>query len=376
MNRTNTSPLAIAMWDFSWLERRWSGAGYEDWGRSLDELAERGYNAVRIDAFPHLLAAGASRSWRLLPTWNQEAWGATEPVDVRVQPELIKFMTACRDRGLAVAFSSWFRKDTQDIRMRLDTAEKFANAWIQTLQSVKDAGLADVLYYVDLANEWPIPVWTPFLYTDGASARLASRADPRIARFRQEAVALVRAAHPEFRYTVSNATELTGAPAEDVSDLDLLEVHVWMSHEEVSTFAAQIDYEIWRSAFNPQAYVPLSGPAEALYRLSPQHWQQLLHEQVLATADWSRRAGRPLATTECWSIVNYKDGPGRDWGWIKELCAAGVHMAADTGRWEALATSNFCGPQFVGMWRDVDWHRNLTDHIKKSPIDSELVASS
>jgi len=44
------------MWDFSWLERRWPGAGYEDWDKVLDELAERGYNAVRIDAYPHLIA--------------------------------------------------------------------------------------------------------------------------------------------------------------------------------------------------------------------------------------------------------------------------------------------------------------------------------
>lgn len=46
------------MWDFSWLERRWPGAGYENWDLALDELCERGYNAVRIDAYPHLLAAG------------------------------------------------------------------------------------------------------------------------------------------------------------------------------------------------------------------------------------------------------------------------------------------------------------------------------
>jgi hypothetical protein len=29
-------PLAITMWDFSWIERRWPGAGYEDWDDVLD----------------------------------------------------------------------------------------------------------------------------------------------------------------------------------------------------------------------------------------------------------------------------------------------------------------------------------------------------
>ena len=31
-------PLAITMWDFSWLERRWPGAGYDDWDLALDGL--------------------------------------------------------------------------------------------------------------------------------------------------------------------------------------------------------------------------------------------------------------------------------------------------------------------------------------------------
>ncbi|MFN5560701.1 MAG: cellulase-like family protein, partial [Opitutaceae bacterium] len=41
-------PIGIAMWDFSWLERRWPGAGYEDWDIAVGELADRGYDAVRI----------------------------------------------------------------------------------------------------------------------------------------------------------------------------------------------------------------------------------------------------------------------------------------------------------------------------------------
>ena len=55
-------PLAITMWDFSWLERRWPGAGYEDWDAALDGLAERGYDAVRIDAYPHLVSVPTRRA--------------------------------------------------------------------------------------------------------------------------------------------------------------------------------------------------------------------------------------------------------------------------------------------------------------------------
>ena len=70
------SPRAITMWDFSWLERRWPGAGYEDWDQVLDELSERGYNAIRIDAYPHLIAENPMKKWLLKEVWNQQEYGA------------------------------------------------------------------------------------------------------------------------------------------------------------------------------------------------------------------------------------------------------------------------------------------------------------
>lgn len=81
----------------------------------------------------------------------------------------------------------------------------------------------------------------------------------------------------------------------------------------------------------------------------------------------------PLITTECWGIVDLKDWPLLKWDVIKELGEIGVKTAANTGQWAAIATSNFCGPQFAGMWRDVEWHRKLTDIIKSSPINAELM---
>ena len=68
-------PLAITMWEFSWLERRWPGAGYEDWDQALSELVERGYDAIRIDAFPHLVYNDPEKEYLLLPHWSVQDWG-------------------------------------------------------------------------------------------------------------------------------------------------------------------------------------------------------------------------------------------------------------------------------------------------------------
>jgi len=76
--------------------------------------------------------------------------------------------------------------------------------------------------------------------------------------------------------------------------------------------------------------------------------------------DLLRAARKPLIATECSSVVDYKDAPLLEWDWIQELCEAGV--------WAAIATSNFCGPQFRGMWRDIEWHRRMTRSIHSAKL--------
>jgi sugar phosphate isomerase/epimerase len=63
------------MWDISWLLRRWPGAGFEDWDQALDELVERGYDAVRLEAFPHLLSVDPDAAWEFIP--GRSSSGAT-----------------------------------------------------------------------------------------------------------------------------------------------------------------------------------------------------------------------------------------------------------------------------------------------------------
>jgi hypothetical protein len=345
-------PLAITMWDFSWLERRWPGAGYEDWAEALDGLKERGYDAVRIDAYPHLLAADPARTWELLPCWDQQDWGSPALNRVRVQPALNDFLAACRERGLLVGLSTWFRQDRDDVRMRVKTPEDLGRIWAAALDTLDDAG-RETLLYVDLCNEWPLDVWAPF-YPKGVP-----RASAEGARWMREAIGVVRAAHPGLSYTLSFTSEYDTWRDQDVSMLDFLEPHLWMTHE--TDFYDRVGYRYER--FESTGYENLVARGEATYREDPAKWREGLERGVARLAAWSEASGKPLVTTECWAVVDYKDWPLLEWGWIKELCEAGVRAAAATGRWAAMATSNFCGPQFRGMWRDVAWHRRMTDVI-------------
>ncbi len=370
MKHPYTRPRAITMWDFSWLERRWPGAGYEDWGRAIDELVERGYDSIRIDAYPHLVSAGAYRQWELLPGWTQTAWGAQSPITVTVMPDLIDFLSAARDRNVLVALSSWYRQDSEEHRLRIRTPEKQAQIWIDTLGHIDRAGLLDTILYVDLCNEFPGNPWSPYMYDDHTTDPMASRTEPRVAHWMNESIRLVRAAFPDLEYTYSFSNEYTNWAHQDLSEFDLLEPHIWMSHHETSDFHAQVGYHFER--YDPIGFDNITKNARREYVSKQDHYDSLLTAKIHQVADWSRSTGLGVITTECWGMVDYKDWPGLDWGWVKDLTEFGLREAAGTGRWLAMATSNFCGPQFVGMWRDVDWHQRLTRLIRSAPIDADV----
>jgi hypothetical protein len=152
--------------------------------------------------------------------------------------------------------------------------------------------------------------------------------------------------------------------------LDFLEPHIWMSGYNGDEFYKKVGYNYERFDYGGYRNMALHG--REVYEAQKEYWQQGLREQIRLAANWSEQLARPLITTECWGVVDYKDFPLLDWGYVKELCALGTLEAAKTGRWLAIATSNFCGPQFVGMWRDVAWHRTLTDAIHTAPVAGVL----
>jgi hypothetical protein len=249
--------------------------------------------------------------------------------------------------------------------MRIRSPEEHGRVWIATLAELDRAGLLDAIWYVDLCNEFPLRIWAPFVYeSPGEGDRL--RHDPFLMDWMARSIATVREAYPTLSYCYSVAEGVGALDREDPAPVDLYEPHIWMAHPDISDFYRRIGYDLAASQFDPRQYAILAERAEATYRADPEHWQRLLTHAIHRIAEVARSHRRPLVTTECWSIVNYKDLPGLDWGWVKELCALGVREAAATGCWAAISTSNFSGPQF-SLWDDIDWHRGLNEQIRLAP---------
>lgn len=299
-------PLAITMWDFSWIERRWPGAGYEDWDQVLDELQERGYDAVRIDAFPHLIAVDPDRPWTLKPEWSVQDWGSPALNTIHhLKDHLIEFISKCAQRNIYVALSTWFREDLENHRMNIHSPEDMATRWIRTLDHVADAGLLDHILYVDLCNEFPLSCWAPFLAPAlgkpvGTEVR---RNTPEGNAWMKTSIDLVRAKYPQLRYCYSITSEYDTLATEDVSFMDLLEPHIWMA--QASDFYDRVGYHYER--FSMTGYENLVASAEQLYRSNPAHWIGCLEQQIQQIAKWSIASQKPLVTTECWGVVDYKD---------------------------------------------------------------------
>jgi sugar phosphate isomerase/epimerase len=384
IKKINIYPRAITMWDFSWLERRWAGAGYENWDKALGELKERGYNAVRIDAYPHLVAENAKKIWTLHEVWSIQNWGSPDMNKVQVQPNLNAFIAKCKDYGIKVGLSSWYRKDTDNTRMKITTAEKHGEIWVKTIETIEKDGLLDNIMYVDLCNEWPGDLWAPFFKNNPPELTWGQWQTEVSLNWMRTAIEIVRRRFPDLLLNFSfDNTDIEKYSAYNLPYFDFLEHHIWMVKENNGEFYREVK-ERSRKAnrpvdidglFSNQVYKNLVAEYEGIYKEKPEYWKKLLTDKIQLIAEQSIKTKLPLITTECWGIVDYKDWPLLSWDWVKDLCELGTLTAASTHQWMAIATSNFCGPQFAGMWNDVEWHQRITEKIKSAAINENLLTA-
>ena len=177
-------------------------------------------------------------------------------------------------------------------------------------------------------------------------------------------IAVKRAIVPNYGESKKTLSEEIAFGIESASEFSISELSKNYHYSPEHIIRVGYDYNL----FDFKGYRNVALYAEEEYRGNKEKYVAALLKGIDDLAGWAKRSKKPLITTECWAITDYKDGPLLNWGWVLELNRIGVEAAIATGCFAAVATSNFCGPQFAGMWREKLWHKDLTEKIKNSSM--------
>jgi hypothetical protein len=135
-------PVAIAMWDFSWILRHHSYGEFENWDIVLEGLAERGYNAVRIDAMPQFVAAdtrgNSEKEFRSVKNgWQPSLWGNDFTMSFRPEEALLEFLPKCKKYGIKVGLATWFMQHGTSRKDIFSEEGGLLRAWDELFRSLK-----------------------------------------------------------------------------------------------------------------------------------------------------------------------------------------------------------------------------------------------
>jgi hypothetical protein len=379
-----------AMWDFSWLTQHYPGGAFADFDRAADALVERGFNTVRIDAFPLVIGALKSENETItLPGDPLANWGMSdrdrEHAPVR---ELIEFMRAMKRRGLSVILSSW-GKDCKEYPGRTTALAKdragFRKCWERTLDILGSADALDPVLYVDLDQEFPY--FSPFqnelneLATKPAANRSLETAMEEAGQFEQgltrlawkpaqmdyvrglfsEMLPAFQARYPRLRFTYSLTSFHKEVRALGLQLFDVLELHLWIHSPRFDN----------RSGFNnltkdrgARSYQDYAGRLVAtLDTVGPMLVQEMRNKLAFARA-WADEIAAPVVTTEAWGPWWHMDHPDLDWGWLRDWCEQCMTLAGEYKFW-GVTPWNYSHPYWKN-WADAAWYRKVNKRFLRS----------
>ncbi|MFC9983821.1 cellulase-like family protein [Microbacterium keratanolyticum] len=400
-----TTPLSITMWDSSWLRRRYRGGGFEDWDRALSELRERGYNAVRIDCFPHLVAAGPDgriiERFKDVPNqfpqfYGFGMWGNPWTMYIEPRAALIEFLTKCREHGVKVALSTWFKPTDDRRNEQIEGLDGFVRVWQETLEFIDSHGLMDTVVYLDVLNEYPyghVFSWLhktvgTMAYPPGENGGYNERQQAFLWKFLTDAIERLRASWPVLTMSASftfDGFERYWEDRVDFEVLDFLDVHIWLNYfpgfNELTNFHRTIErhgnpndlFTVERggnayaegSRLIPQDYHydEIYATIRGVWHDERSRWLGDFEDRIGRVVDAARPHGLHVGQTEAWGLVNWADHPLLDWDIHRESAEIGAEIAARRG-YTFNCSSNFTHPHFLGFWDNVPWHRAFTDTVR------------
>jgi hypothetical protein len=379
-------PLAIAMWDYSWILRHHRYGEFENWDMVLEGLAERGYNAIRIDAMPQYVAADTSgqidQEFRSVKDgWRPSVWGNDYTMSFRPRDALLEFLPKCHRYGIKVGLATWFIRHGTERKDIFREKGGLLRAWDETLTFLKTNDLLDNIIYVDLLNEYPN--WHGYdwfkeemnklsgmekqktdnrdanLPEPGALARKGSTLQQEFYNeFINTMIKTLQNKYPELDFFASldSAMDLDKI---DLENFNAMDYHIWFAHsdgipglKEINALDQTLDYR--------KVYAGLLS----YWTYNKKSLVKWMDDRLTAISATASKNNIVCGNTEGWGPIFWFDHPELDWNWVKESGNICVDLARKHENYKFICTSNFTHPQFRGMWEDISWHRKITSVIK------------
>ncbi len=386
----NPRRVTNAMWDYSWLTQHYPGGAFANFDKAADDLMERGFNTVRIDAFPLVVGALKSDDETITIAGNPLAnWGMSD-VDRphAIVRELVEFMRAVKERGLSVILSSWGKdcKEYPDRKLALaKDRDGFRKCWERTLDILGSHDLLGHVIYVDLDQEFPF--FSPFkdelneLAKQKSAGRSVEVAMEEVGQFEQGLTRLAwkpaqmeyvrrlfsemlphfQSRYPRQRFTYSLTSFFKEVRAMGLQLFDVLELHLWIHSPRFDNRTGFQKLTKDRGEHDYRDYA--DRVAAALDTVGPMLAKEMENKCAFAQA-WSEEIAAPVVTTEAWGPWWHMDHPDLDWGWLRDWCEQCMGLAAEHKFW-GVTPWNYSHPYWKN-WSDVAWYRKVNERFLRS----------
>lgn len=365
-------PLAIAMWDFSWILRHHKYGDFYDWDRVLEGLAERGYNAIRMDAMPQFVASSKEgkineefRSPK--KDWVPVLWGNDYSMDFRPREALLEFLPKCKKYDIQVGLASWFLPHGTNIDI-INEEGGLLRAWTETLDFLQKHNLLDDnIIYVDLLNEYPDCngyEWIKKELNKRWDAKPAGNDNRLCVKFyndyANEMIAALKQKYPDLDYFTSFHT-WSGLDTLELTNYAALDFHVWFQHNSI--IGKPIETAVNIGNMDRDLRIDYKN-LMSCWRENKTKLVEWIDGSITSIAKKAAHNGIVCGNTEGWGPIGWYDHPDLNWDWVKESAEICVDLAKKHNEYKFICTSNFTHPQFKGLWEDVKWHQKITKIIK------------
>ncbi len=379
-------PLAIVMWDFSWILRHHKYGEFENWDRVLGELAERGYTAIRFDVMPQFVAS--TKDGKIIDEfrsvkqdWKLTMWGNNFTMSFRPREALLEFLPLCKKHGIKVGLSTWFLPHGTNRKDIFVEEGGLYRAWSETLAFLKTHDLLDNVIYVDLLNEYPVNHgydWLKIELNKRSDAKEFELNNPdahlpdnfneikKDNKFRNwfsndflnKLIKQLKSEFPELDFFVSFDQGLENI---DLSNCAAFDFHIWFAHNKIMhNKLAEIGERDQSQDFyakNENIYV--------LWKENKHNLIKWMEDRIARVSQLAAQNNMVCGNTEGWGPILWYDHPELDWRFTKEAADICVDLALKHDNYKFICTSNFTHPQFKGIWEDVKWHQQITSRIRK-----------